>query len=306
MLQSRRNDPNNYCVEKSARLCDSKSSGEPKPELIKTAAYKQQGSKMRFGFGKNWRSFSAHALSPARIESAKSYFYRLLTPQDLAGRSFFDVGFGQGLSLCLAAESGATARGIDIDPDNLEALRTTSSYFTNAPQAEVQIGSILDAALVEAEMRRGAYDIVHSWGVLHHTGSMHQAISNCMRLVKPGGLFIVSIYNRHWSSPFWRAIKWCYNKSPSFVQQGLVALFFPIIFAAKLLVTWENPFKKERGMDFYHDVVDWVGGYPYEYATPRSIKAFIEEKGFQLARFFPAQVPTGCNEFVFRRIAAAD
>jgi 2-polyprenyl-6-hydroxyphenyl methylase/3-demethylubiquinone-9 3-methyltransferase len=68
------------------------------------------------------------------------------------------------------------------------------------------------------------------------------------------------------------------------------------------LVTRTNPFYKERGMDFWFDVIDWVGGYPYEYASPKEVEQTIRDQGFLLQRYVPAQVPTGCNEFVFHRL----
>jgi 2-polyprenyl-6-hydroxyphenyl methylase/3-demethylubiquinone-9 3-methyltransferase len=67
-------------------------------------------------------------------------------------------------------------------------------------------------------------------------------------------------------------------------------------------VTRRNPLDKERGMDFWYDVIDWIGGYPYEYATRQEIEAFVCAQGFTPQRFVAAQVPTGCNEFVFERI----
>ena len=76
----------------------------------------------------------------------------------------------------------------------------------------------------------------------------------------------------------------------------------PVIFLAKLLVTRQNPFEKERGMDFWFDVIDWIGGYPYEYAEPADIQSFVQSLGFQELRFKAAQVPTGCNEFVFSKV----
>jgi 2-polyprenyl-6-hydroxyphenyl methylase/3-demethylubiquinone-9 3-methyltransferase len=54
-------------------------------------------------------------------------------------------------------------------------------------------------------------------------------------------------------------------------------------------------------MDFHYDVVDWVGGYPYQYGTIDEISRFVEALGFEVQRRIPAKVPTGCNEFVFRR-----
>jgi 2-polyprenyl-6-hydroxyphenyl methylase/3-demethylubiquinone-9 3-methyltransferase len=55
-------------------------------------------------------------------------------------------------------------------------------------------------------------------------------------------------------------------------------------------------------MDFWIDVIDWIGGYPYEYATPQQVQEFVEKDGFVLENFVPAQVPTGCNEFVFKKV----
>lgn len=254
---------------------------------------------MRFAFGKNWQSYSQKALTPERIEHARQAFRDLLVGIDLQGRRFLDIGFGQGLSLLTAVEMGAEATGIDIDKDNLQSLRLTREAMGCSGMPEIQVQSILDDEFVQAN--RGRYDVVHSWGVLHHTGNMTQAIKNACELVAADGWFICAIYNRHWSSFFWKAVKWIYNKLPSPFQRLLVALLYPVIYLAKWLVTGQNPKKKKRGMDFFHDVVDWVGGYPYEYAGVEEILKLVGGLGFECVRCIPAQVPTGCNEFVFKR-----
>jgi 2-polyprenyl-6-hydroxyphenyl methylase/3-demethylubiquinone-9 3-methyltransferase len=166
------------------------------------------------------------------------------------------------------------------------------------------VGSILDEAVREQLQPpdKAGFDIVYSWGVLHHTGAMEEAIHRAASMVKPGGYFIFAIYNSHWSSPLWTSVKRLYGRAPRFVQRLLVAFFVPVIFAAKLAATGRNPLNKERGMSFYHDVVDWIGGYPYEHATAKEIEALLESRGFQLQRTIPAIVPTGCNQFVFQRI----
>ena len=88
---------------------------------------------------------------------------------------------------------------------------------------------------------------------------------------------------------------------PKILQKVYVYIFLGIIFVAKFLVTGKNPLKKKRGMDFYYDVVDWIGGYPYEYATKKEIVGFLEKHNFAVVRAIEAQVPTGCNEFVFKK-----
>jgi SAM-dependent methyltransferase len=148
----------------------------------------------------------------------------------------------------------------------------------------------------------GKFDVVYSWGVLHHTGSMYQAIRNAAELVKPGGSFMIAIYNRHWSSGAWWVIKWLYNHAGKLGQKALIWIFTPIIFLAKWLVTFKNPLKMRRGMDFMHNIVDWVGGYPFEYASIEEMTRFLNGIGFDVADARKANTPIGCNEFVCMRV----
>lgn len=146
----------------------------------------------------------------------------------------------------------------------------------------------------------GTFDIVSSWGVLHHTGNMHRAIEVAARRVKPGGIFTFVIYNRHFTSPIWKAIKGKYNKSPVFTQRMLIWIFMPVIFLTKFTVTGRNPLRMKRGMDFMHNIVDWLGGYPCEYASISEMIRLLESLGLKVLRTIPACVPTGCNEFVYQ------
>jgi len=255
----------------------------------------------QFRFGRNWRSFSKSALDENKINQARRDFFNLLQGANLKDKSFLDIGFGQGLALFFAQEAGANVLGIDIDPDNQEAVMSIKRFFPALAMPNTEIASILDNSFVEKEVNAGGFDIVHSWGVLHHTGTMYKAILNAIKLVKPDGMLIIAIYNTHWSSPAWKVIKWAFNHVPGLIQTLMINLFYPTIYIAKWLVTRENPMKKERGMDFYHDVVDWIGGYPYEYSTIQEITQFVEAHGLKMVKTQPAQVPTGCNEFVFVR-----
>jgi 2-polyprenyl-3-methyl-5-hydroxy-6-metoxy-1,4-benzoquinol methylase len=265
-------------------------------------------NRMQFDFGQNWSDYSAHALTGERAKEAQNAFAALLADAGgVAGKSFVDVGFGQGLGLLSAAAAGAEVVGIDINPKCEDVLERNKRFFPTVQQhIPVIIGSILDDEIVRRALdvspTAGEYDIVHSWGVLHHTGNMKAAIRNTARLVKPGGYFIVALYNRHWSSRAWLLIKYMYCKAPAPLQRLMVRALLPIIYAAKRLVTREDARKQSRGMDFYYDVVDWVGGYPYEYFSKTEAIAFVESLGFECVRSIDSRVPTGCNEFTFRRI----
>ncbi|HJT82721.1 MAG TPA: class I SAM-dependent methyltransferase [Chthoniobacterales bacterium] len=266
-------------------------------------------SDRQFNFGENWDAFSRNALTGQRVAQAEQHFRQLLDGIELENRSFLDIGFGQGLGLLIARSLRARAVGCDINPICAEVLAANARrHFPqlNGGECPVIVGSILDEKVIEQVRRTAvtgekAFDVVHSWGVLHHTGDMWSAIRNAASLVRPGGHLVIAIYARHWSSRMWKFVKWLYVHAPRFIQRTLIALFYPIIYAAKWMVTQRDPHQQKRGMDFYYDVIDWVGGYPYEFATTEELTREVEALGFTTSKVIPAQVPTGCNEFVFQR-----
>jgi len=265
---------------------------------------------LQFDFGGNWMAFSEHALTAAGVEQAKKDFIELLGGIQLASQPFLDIGFGQGLTLLTATLMGAKTVGCDLNPICAEVLQGNQRrYFPELSNRSIPIivGSILDEGVLELLRTKSpdpatrGYSVVHAWGVLHHTGEMERAIRNAASLVAPHGYFIIAIYARHWTSPVWRIIKKFYNRSPAAIQRLLIGCLYPVIYVAKWFATRRSPLKQARGMDFYYDVLDWIGGYPYEYATAGEIKTLVESFGFTLERSIPATVPTGCNQFVFRR-----
>ena len=262
----------------------------------------------RFNFGHNWRAFSERALNAERVAQARADFLELTAGMDVTGETFLDIGFGQGLSLLAAASMGARVVGLDLDPVCADVLDANRHHFPGLPDRDftVRVGSILDPAVVmdltAAVPGGGAgYDIVHSWGVLHHTGDMWAALHNAASLVRPGGRLILALYNRHVTSPAWKVVKRAYCLAPPWGQAAMIRLFYPVIWAAKRLVTGRNPAEMTRGMDFLYNVIDWVGGWPYEYASVDEVTARMDGMGFDTVRVIPAGTPTGCNEFVCRR-----
>jgi len=234
-----------------------------------------------------------------------SDFKILMNNENISGKTFLDIGFGQGLSLLNATTLGAKTVGCDINPKCKEVLELNKQKYPALKDTTIPVvvGSITEKETVERiKTYNNKFDIVHSWGVLHHTGKMWKSIDICSDLVNNNGELIISIYNKHWSSASWKLIKWFYNISPQFIRWFMIKIFYLIIMIAKFLVTMQNPLKKERGMNFYYDIIDWIGGYPYEYATLDEITDYICKKGYVLISKKKAQVPTGCNEFIFRRV----
>ena len=256
---------------------------------------------MKFSFGQNWLSYSSSALDEDRIALAREAFRLLTRGIQLRNARFLDIGFGQGLALFFAGEAGADVHGIDADPICVEALEATQRFFPNAPRPEAEVASILDNDFVRAQKANGGFDVVHSWGVLHHTGNMTKAFQNAASLVKPGGFLIISIYNRHWTSPFWRTLKYVFHHLPGLLQNAMVFVLYPFFYARARSLSKDGSPMASRGMDLRHDIRDWLGGYPYEYASPIAVQRFFAELGFRTVRCEPTKGFTGCNEFVFQK-----
>jgi 2-polyprenyl-6-hydroxyphenyl methylase/3-demethylubiquinone-9 3-methyltransferase len=257
----------------------------------------------RFRFGQNWRRFLAQLDNERIAEAAASLESMLEIP--LAGRTFIDVGSGSGLFSLGAMRLGAAqVYSLDYDPDSVACSRELKKrYFPDAQNWAIAQASALDADFLA---QIGLWDVVYSWGVLHHTGNMWQAIENVTALVKDNGLFFLSIYNDQGRlSQAWKAIKRFYNKHWIWRILILCSYIPAYILAAGVrdLIRLRNPisryasYKQLRGMSMWNDWLDWLGGYPFEVATPEAIRSFLEQKGFKLQKMKLAT--SGCNEFVF-------
>jgi SAM-dependent methyltransferase len=248
-------------------------------------------------------SYSENALDKRKVAAARDSFRVLTRGIQMQGVRFLDIGFGQGLALFLAAEAGANVYGIDLDPICGDALEATHRFFPSRPVPRFEIASILDDGFVKEQQEGGGFDVVHSWGVLHHTGDMAKAFRNAAVLVKPGGFLIISIYNRHWTSPLWRTVKYGFNHVARFMQAGIVFALYPVFYFRARELSGTDDQLARRGMDIRHDVRDWLGGYPYEYASPTEVERAFSELGLVMIRCDLTRGFTGCNEFVFQKKA---
>jgi SAM-dependent methyltransferase len=264
----------------------------------------------RFAFGDNWQRFLSHLTEEAVVEAERS-LTKMLGVESLAGLRFLDVGSGSGLFSLAARRLGARVDSFDYDPESVAcALELKRRFFPADPGWTVEEGSALDTRFLSA---LGQFDVVYSWGVLHHTGAMWQSLDNVHPLVAPGGLLYVAIYHDAGrSSRRWRRVKRLYNRLPSFLRPLILAPAFCVLWGpaflrdlsrGRPLRTWRS-YGRTRGMSPWRDVVDWVGGYPYEFAKPEEIFDFFRDRGFTLLKLRTFN-GNGCDEFVFARTGGA-
>lgn len=264
----------------------------------------------RFAFGRNWQRFLS-LLSDERIAEAERSLGHMLGTESLAGKTFIDIGSGSGLFSLAAMRLGAQqVYSFDYDPNSVACSREIKArYFAQAENWTIEQGSVLDTKYMSD---RGQWDIVYSWGVLHHTGNMRNALKNATELVRAGGALFIAIYNDQGPvSEWWRVIKRFYNKGICYrwLIAGLLIPFYFILGGIVLdVLRLRNPtrryteYKKQRGMSCVCDWYDWLGGYPFEVAKPEEIVDFCRERGFLLERLKTCGGRLGCNEFVFRKI----
>jgi len=260
----------------------------------------------RFEFGRNWANFLQNVNEERIMQAEKSL--KDMLGEDISGKTFLDAGSGSGLFSLAARRLGAKVHSFDYDPQSVACTKVLKEqYFPGDANWVVEEGSVLDDSYIGG---LGSFDVVYSWGVLHHTGSMWQALNNVIPLVADRGKLYIAIYNTSAYSRRWMSIKRVYCSLPSILQPAFAGLVvFPIqlkevanaAIRLKLggYLSYIRSYKVKRGMSWWHDQLDWLGGYPYETATPDEIFNFYKENGFFMEKLSTCVCGTGGNDYMF-------
>ena len=262
----------------------------------------------RFQFGENWSQFLS-AIDEERIQRAELSLKEMLEVDSLAGKTFLDIGSGSGLFSLAARRLGARVHSIDFDPKSVFCTTELKKiFFRDDASWNIEEASVLDNEFMKS---LGQFDIVYSWGVLHHTGNLWSALENAQERVAKGGKFFIALYNDTGSqSARWYWIKKTYNGLPGILRTPfaiLVTIPGELKFIASSVLTL-NPrrytdswtmYQHNRGMTKWRDIIDWVGGYPYEVSKPDDVFDFCRARGFMLSKLKCGNVGLGCNEYVF-------
>ena len=260
-----------------------------------------------FAFGRNWASF-ARSIGEAEIREAERGLQQLLAAEDIAGCSLIDIGCGSGLHALAAVRIGADrVLAVDLDPESVATARAVLERHGASEHA-----TVLEAnALALEPAVHGTFDIVYSWGVLHHTGAMWEAVERAAGLVAPGGQLVLALYRSTRFDGFWMREKRWYKSARPWAQKLARGLYIGV-YRSYLALKRQNfrtfvaNYRSARGMDFYHDVHDWLGGYPYETTLAPEVDRRLATLGFEAERVFAGPrtrglLGSGCDEYVYRR-----
>ena len=260
-----------------------------------------------FSFGRNWQDF-LRTMNDGRLKIAEDSITDFMSVKDLSGKSFLDIGCGSGLFSQAAFELNAKRIvSFDYDPFSVECCKHLKVKSGSPGNWEILEGSILDKAFIS---RLGKFDIVYSWGVLHHTGHMWEAIRDAAGMVDKGGWFYIAIYNKTFGpmgSDFWLKEKKLYNSLPA-VGKKSMEMAYIMAMIGKNAARMKSPLtgirdsNPTRGMNWRTDITDWLGGYPYESATIEEIASFMRTNfpGFSLINIKRTASAMGNNWFLFK------
>lgn len=241
--------------------------------------------RITFSFGRNWERYVDDSFDRDRARAAERHLLEFLELPDLAGKTFLDAGCGSGLHSLAAHEAGARrVVSFDIDPASVRATARLRGLARSTADWELMQGSVLDEAFLA---RLEPADIVYSWGVLHHTGRMWDAIRNVARFVKPDGLFYIGLYVTTPESGYWIDVKRRYNAASEAKKRLMEAWHIARYTVFPNVIRFRNPFgevrNRGRGMAYMTDVRDWLGGHPYEDAPVADVVRFaLRELGLVL------------------------
>lgn len=258
----------------------------------------------RFEFGKNWNEFIRQNYGQDKVEISKRHMLKFMGRENLDGLSFLDIGCGSGLHSIAALQSGAAVvHGFDYDANSVVATRFVQEQAGNPKNWTVQQGSVLDDAFVGALPK---YDVVYSWGVLHHTGDVWHAIKNAAQCVKPGGTFYIALYSADVQidppPEFWLEVKKKYVAAGWLTRRLMDAWYvwrFQLnrnVFRLPEFMRRVRDYKENRGMDVFTDIRDWLGGWPMEFVRDADAISFCEKQGFKLKNIATGEANT---EFLF-------
>jgi 2-polyprenyl-6-hydroxyphenyl methylase/3-demethylubiquinone-9 3-methyltransferase len=260
---------------------------------------------VRYDFGRNWSDFY-NSMDPDARLWARAELARLAG--DISGLRVLDIGCGSGLHALAALDLGASfVTAFDYDPLSVATAKQLLETYARGAKWTVDQGDILNVKLAQKEKS----DIVYSWGVLHHTGDLWAALQKASELVDDEGRFIVALYKKTPLCSFWRMEKRIYARHRS--ARPIVYWLYCTLFTGGLVSSGRNPlayirdYKRSRGMSFWQNVDDWLGGYPYESVVPAELENFMEQRGFVKERSYNTRgtlgvAGTGCAEWVFRSV----
>lgn len=160
-----------------------------KREAIKLWSADPCGAHYTEEYGLGSKEFFQAAVEE-RYENDAPWIKRLIDSIPVKGKKVLEVGCGMGVDLLEFAKNGARVTGIDLVDNHLKLA--SRLFALNKLEAK-----LLNADAEDLPFPPEAFDIVYSFGVLHHTPNTQKAIDEVQRVLRPNGTAIVGLYHKN-------------------------------------------------------------------------------------------------------------
>jgi ubiquinone/menaquinone biosynthesis C-methylase UbiE len=107
----------------------------------------------------------------------------------LARKDVLDVGCGSGIATQMLAEAGANVTAVDLTDWAVETTRRRLGAFGLR-------GEVRQEDAEQLPFGDASFDLVFSWGVIHHSSDMDRALAELVRVCRPGGEIVLMVYHR--------------------------------------------------------------------------------------------------------------
>lgn len=218
---------------------------------------------------------------PLELEGVVKHLQDIF-PDGVRDRRVLDGGCGSGMVSVGFATQGADVTGVDVTKKCVENGRSNAERFG------------VDCCFVEADLvdlDLGAkFDIIYSWGVLHHTPDAKASFQHLASHLAPGGEMIIAVYLKTALSGFWNFSRVFYQNSPEFAKMGIrktTSGFLGIVDMVKRVSRGRERYMM-RGTSNEEIINDWLGVPHRTFHTYDEVYKWFEDAGFQYTLANPA------------------
>lgn len=201
-----------------------------------------------------------------RVEEQKRFLSDLVGEENIRGKRVLDAGCGTGVAaVCFKLLGASEVWGVDISEGSLETARK----LAEENGADVKF---LRANLLEMDLQR-EFDIIHTFGVLHHTADARRAFDNLIRHLAPSGRLYIALYIKTPATFLHQASRKCLR---ALLPESLWIPFSRVVRGGPLMVLRKGA---RRGFGDEGDMLDWFFVPHRTHHTPQEVRGWFREWG---------------------------
>ncbi|OQX55416.1 MAG: hypothetical protein B5M54_02575 [Candidatus Aminicenantes bacterium 4484_214] len=214
-------------------------------------------------------------------QESEKHWQLFYSPEEINDKKVLDGGCGTGIFSIIFARQGAKeVAGIDISRGSLSTAQKLKEKFalTNVVFQE--------ADLLNLPFADESFDIVWAWGTVHHTRDPFRAMSELIRVLKPGGSILLAIYTRTKITFIHEFIRKTLIRTPKFAWQPLSKIMAFLLWPVVAL--FKKREKSRKGEKLEELILDWYFVPIRHHYYPQEIKEYLKKNGLEIEKFLPA------------------